>query len=360
MLFRVSSFGICHIYRMEKEHTYMAVGEPESSVILKYIRGTASEEEKAEVDLWLKKHPDNEEALLQIARIYYACRTQERIVSRDPLRAYWKVDKKLKSQSHLKESQKKDHYAIFHRIVIELLKVAAIVLILLGGNFLLQKDDQMESFPSFQTLYVPAGQRAELVLPDSTKVWLNANSKLVYPTSFKEGIRQVELDGEAYFDVKHNGDIPFVVRTKSMNVTVLGTEFNVSAYSGIEEFNIALLRGSVELNSSDRSGKYRMKAGEQIFYREGKYVSAQIGNMDYFKWKEGVLSFNNQPIHVIIDKLRLYYDIRIEVADLPFLEERYSGKFRVKEGVEQVLKVLQLEHKFTYVKDNELNLITIK
>ena len=338
----------------------MAVGEPESSVILKYIRGTASEEEKAEVDLWLKKHPDNEEALLQIARIYYACRTQERIVSRDPLRAYWKVDKKLKSQSHLKESQKKDHYAIFHRIVIELLKVAAIVLILLGGNFLLQKDDQMESFPSFQTLYVPAGQRAELVLPDSTKVWLNANSKLVYPTSFKEGIRQVELDGEAYFDVKHNGDNPFVVRTKSMNVTVLGTEFNVSAYSGIEEFNIALLRGSVELNSSDRSGKYRMKAGEQIFYREGKYVSAQIGNMDYFKWKEGVLSFNNQPIHVIIDKLRLYYDIRIEVADLPFLEERHSGKFRVKEGVEQVLKVLQLEHKFTYVKDNELNLITIK
>lgn len=338
----------------------MAVGEPESSVILKYIRGTASEEEKAEVDLWLKKHPDNEEALLQIARIYYACRTQERIVSRDPLRAYWKVDKKLKSQSHLKESQKKDHYAIFHRIVIELLKVAAIVLILLGGNFLLQKDDQMESFPSFQTLYVPAGQRAELVLPDSTKVWLNANSKLVYPTSFKEGIRQVELDGEAYFDVKHNGDNPFVVRTKSMNVTVLGTEFNVSAYSGIEEFNIALLRGSVELNSSDRSGKYRMKAGEQIFYREGKYVSAQIGNMDYFKWKEGVLSFNNQPIHVIIDKLRLYYDIRIEVAELPFLEERYSGKFRVKEGVEQVLKVLQLEHKFTYVKDNELNLITIK
>ena len=338
----------------------MAVGEPESSVILKYIRGTASEEEKAEVDLWLKKHPDNEEALLQIARIYYACRTQERIVSRDPLRAYWKVDKKIKSQSHLKESQKKDHYAIFHRIVIELLKVAAIVLILLGGNFLLQKDDQMESFPSFQTLYVPAGQRAELVLPDSTKVWLNANSKLVYPTSFKEGIRQVELDGEAYFDVKHNGDNPFVVRTKSMNVTVLGTEFNVSAYSGIEEFNIALLRGSVELNSSDRSGKYRMKAGEQIFYREGKYVSAQIGNMDYFKWKEGVLSFNNQPIHVIIDKLRLYYDIRIEVADLPFLEERYSGKFRVKEGVEQVLKVLQLEHKFTYVKDNELNLITIK
>ncbi len=360
MLFRVSSFGICHIYRMEKEHVYMTVGEPESSVILKYIWGTASEEEKAEVDLWLKKHPENEKALLQIARIYYVCRTQERIVSRDPLKAYWKVDKKLKSQSHLKKYQKKDHYIIFHRIVIELLKVAAIVLILLGGNVLLQKGNQKDFPFSYQTLYVPAGQRVELILPDSTKVWLNANSKLIYPTSFKEEIRQVELDGEAYFDVKHNEDNPFVVKTKSMNVTVLGTEFNVYAYSGVEEFNIALLKGSVELNSPDCSRKYRVMAGEQVFYKEGKYISAQIGNMDYFKWKEGILSFNNQPIHVIIDKLRLYYDIRIEVADLPFLEERYSGKFRVKEGIEQVLKVLQLEHKFTYVKDNELNLITIK
>ena len=121
MLFRVSSFDICHIYRMEKEHVYMTVGEPESSVILKYIWGTASEQEKGEVDLWLKKHPENEKALLQIARIYYVCRTQERIVSRDPLKAYWKVDKMLKSQSYLKKYQKKDRYVIFHRIVIELL-----------------------------------------------------------------------------------------------------------------------------------------------------------------------------------------------------------------------------------------------
>ena len=99
------------------------------------------------------------------------------------------------------------------------------------------------------TLYVPAGQRAELVLPDSTRVWLNANSKLVYSTSFKEGIRQVELDGEAYFDVKHNGDNPFVVRTKSMNVTVLGTEFNVSAYSGIEEFKYCIIERKCRVES---------------------------------------------------------------------------------------------------------------
>ena len=311
----------------------------DKKLLQKYVEGSITAEEVETVVDWLDADEKHVKEFMILHRLY---------------------DISILNQSTQGRKKEKVARTFFRRIVIELLKVAAIALILFSGNFLLQKDDQMESLPSFQTLYVPAGQRAELILPDSTKVWLNANSKLVYPSSFKEGIRQVELDGEAYFDVRHNGDNPFVVRTKSMNVTVLGTEFNVSAYSGIEEFNIALLRGSVELNSPDLSRKYRMTAGEQVLYRDGKYVSDQIGSMDYFKWKEGLLSFNNQPIHVIIEKLRLYYDIRIEVADLPFLKERYSGKFRVKDGIEQVLKVLQLEHKFTYVKDNELNLITIK
>ncbi|MBC5634604.1 FecR family protein [Parabacteroides hominis] len=311
----------------------------DKKLLQKYVEGSITAEEVETVVDWLDADEKHVKEFMTLHKLY---------------------DISILNQSTQGRKKEKVARTVFRRIVIELLKVAAIALILFSGNFLLQKDDQMESLPSFQTLYVPAGQRAELILPDSTKVWLNANSKLVYPSSFKEGIRQVELDGEAYFDVRHNGDNPFVVRTKSMNVTVLGTEFNVSAYSGIEEFNIALLRGSVELNSPDLSRKYRMTAGEQVLYRDGKYVSDQIGSMDYFKWKEGLLSFNNQPIHVIIEKLRLYYDIRIEVADLPFLKERYSGKFRVKDGIEQVLKVLQLEHKFTYVKDNELNLITIK
>ena len=303
----------------------------DKKLLQKYVEGSITAEEVETVVDWLDADEKHVKEFMTLHKLY---------------------DISILNQSTQGRKKEKVARTVFRRIVIELLKVAAIALILFSGNFLLQKDDQMESLPSFQTLYVPAGQRAELILPDSTKVWLNANSKLVYPSSFKEGFRQVELDGEAYFDVRHNGDNPFVVRTKSMNVTVLGTEFNVSAYSGIEEFNIALLRGSVELNSPDLSRKYRMTAGEQVLYRDGKYVSDQIGSMDYFKWKEGLLSFNNQPIHVIIEKLRLYYDIRIEVADLPFLKERYSGKFRVKDGIEQVLKVLQLEH--------ELNLITIK
>ena len=217
----------------------------DKKLLQKYVEGSITAEEVETVVDWLDADEKHVKEFMTLHKLY---------------------DISILNQSTQGRKKEKVARTVFRRIVIELLKVAAIALILFSGNFLLQKDDQMESLPSFQTLYVPAGQRAELILPDSTKVWLNANSKLVYPSSFKEGIRQVELDGEAYFDVRHNGDNPFVVRTKSMNVTVLGTEFNVSAYSGIEEFNIALLRGSVELNSPDLSRKYRMTAGEQVLY----------------------------------------------------------------------------------------------
>jgi len=175
----------------------------DKKLLQKYVEGSITAEEVETVVDWLDADEKHVKEFMTLHKLY---------------------DISILNQSTQGRKKEKVARTVFRRIVIELLKVAAIALILFSGNFLLQKDDQMESLPSFQTLYVPAGQRAELILPDSTKVWLNANSKLVYPSSFKEGIRQVELDGEAYFDVRHNGDNPFVVRTKSMNVTVLGTE----------------------------------------------------------------------------------------------------------------------------------------
>lgn len=345
---------------MKVEDIHISDNQPDGSVMIRYIRNTASEEEKARIDIWVKEDPEHEKTLLQIARVYYACQTQERIASRDALEAYQEVRNKIKSLQQEDVRFEKSRSINSRIIVKEILKIAAIVLIVIAGNHFFQKSKVKESPLLYQTLYVPAGQRAELILPDSTKVWLNAHSKLIYPVNFFSGTRQVDLEGEAYFEVQHNEEIPFIVKTRKMNIKVLGTEFNVSAYANSKIVNVNLLRGSIELNFLESSNVYRMVAGEQILYKDGRYTSSLIEDIDYFRWKEGLLCFNNQPISEIIDKLRLYYDVRIEVSDQPFLNEKYSGKFRVKDGIEQVLKVLQLEHKFTYVKDNELNLITIK
>ena len=256
--------------------------------------------------------------------------------------------------------QKKKKTITFRQIGYELAKIAAILILFWGGTKLYETTSVKENVIAYQTLYVPAGQRAELLLPDSTHVWLNARSKLVYPISFGKDIRQVELNGEAYFDVIHNEKQPFVVKTPQMDIQVLGTEFNVTAYSSSSDFEVALLRGCIELSSPRLSSNYRMKEKEHIRLQNNKLISKDISDYDYFRWKEGLICFNNESVATIIEKLKLYYDIDIEVYNQKFINSRYTGKFRTKDGIEQVLRVLQIEHKFTYTKNNDLNLITIK
>lgn len=256
------------------------------------------------------------------------------------------------------DNQKKKRTVSFRKIGYELAKIAAILIIFWGGTKLFETNTTEESIITYQTLYVPAGQRAELILPDSTRVWLNAHSKLIYPVSFGKGNRQVELNGEAYFDVVHNEKQPFIVKTRQMDIQVLGTEFNVTSYSS--DFEVSLLRGCIELSSPNLSSTYRMKEKEHIKLKNNKLIINNITDYDYFRWKEGLICFNNESVATIIEKLKLYYDINIETHNKKFLNSRYSGKFRTKDGIEQVLKVLQIEHKFSYTKNNDLNLITIK
>ncbi|MCD8177563.1 MAG: FecR family protein [Tannerellaceae bacterium] len=250
-----------------------------------------------------------------------------------------------------------------HKILYEATKIAAVVLLVLGIKYVLNPlpGSVMHSDKTaYQTLFVPAGQRAELTLPDNTVVWLNAKTTIVYPTHFETGNRMIELDGEAYFNVTSNKEQPFIVKTRDMNIRVLGTEFNVLAYASSPFTEVSLLEGSVELRSSVFQSDYIMNEKEKIRMVDRKLFSSRIDDYDYFKWKEGLICFNNETVESMIRKLELYYDVQIEIKNPSLLKYRYTGKFRTKDGIEQILKVLQLEHRFTYVKNNDLNLITIK
>jgi ferric-dicitrate binding protein FerR (iron transport regulator) len=121
-----------------------------------------------------------------------------------------------------------------------------------------------------------------------------------------------------------------------------------------------LLKGSISVKLPGTTQTYAMKADENIKLRNGELYMSQISDYEHFKWREGLICFNNETVGDIMEKLQVYYDIRIEAEKSKLLKLRYTGKFRTKDGVEQVLKVLQLEHKFTYIRNNDLNLITIK
>lgn len=311
----------------------------DEKVLDKYIRGEATQEERNQVVEWMDADKEHVREVMALRRLHDISLMNQPLT--EPVAE--------KETDNPKEQQGK-----WRKIGIELLKVAAVVLALVLFQFLNRTENA-----GYQTLYVPSGQRAELTLPDGTKVWLNSHTRLVYPLSFGKE-RAVELDGEAYFTVVHN-EQPFTVKAGSLNVEVLGTEFNVKAYSASSVQKVDLLKGSVRLDGEALGGKsLSMVPKESVCITGGKLARSRIDDYDYFKWKEGLICFHNESVGSIIKKLELYYDIRIVVYKKDFLDEFYSGKFRTKDGIEQVLNILQLEHNFTYERDNNLNLITIK
>ena len=305
-------------------------------LLMKYIKGETTSEEREKVVRWLDEDPEHIYQYRSLRKLY-------------DISLWSPIEENLQEEKQTRTLKP---------VWIEFLKVAAVILITFLGTkaFFDWKEDPVK----MQTVIVPAGQRAELLLADGTKVWLNSRSKLKFPDRFQKDARNVELDGEGYFEVIHQEDAPFTVHTSKYDVKVLGTEFNVKAYNGKNQFETSLLKGSVEVSDANKSQIVRLRPDERVISDGSQLIRSVILDKNYFRWKEGLLCLDDESIGSLIDKLELYYDVKIIVQQASLMKYHYSGKFRISDGVEHVLKVLQLKHKFTYTKDEEQNLIIIK
>lgn len=213
-----------------------------------------------------------------------------------------------------------------------------------------------------QAVLVPAGQRVQLVLEDGTKVWLNSNSSFTYPTSFGSKSREVELNGEGFFEVTKNTEKPFIVKTEKYDIKVLGTTFNVYAYSQEPNtFETSLLCGSVDVSSRENKENHIiLKTKEKVSEVNGLLHKEAIGHLDRFRWKNGLICLDDVPFEKLMEKFSLYYDIRIKIENPKVLDYRCTGKFRQSDGIEYALKVIQKDLKFNFTRDDETNTITIK
>jgi len=306
-------------------------------LLQRYIKGEVTEDERIRVVVWLDESPDHMDEYIVLRKLYDITLWNDKV--KDPLSI------KGRKRSLL-------------NIGLGIIKIAAIFLIAFVGSHYYLNQHQPAS--KLQTIHVPAGQRVELTLSDGTEVWLNSSTTLRFPTYFTADSRKVELEGEGYFTVKHDADCPFIVQTEKYAVRVLGTEFNVKAYRGSNSFETALLTGSVEILTPDRKNNIRINPDQMAILLDGKIVTENIPDKNYFKWKEGIFCFENESVASLMEKLELYYDVNIDVQSKALLKDRYSGKFRMKDGIEHVLKVLQLKYKFSYTKNDETNLIVIK
>jgi len=204
------------------------------------------------------------------------------------------------------------------------------------------------------TLSTPNGTQYKLQLADGTKVWLNAGSSLKFPAVFSGKTRQIELTGEAYFEVAHNADKPFLVSLPKLKIEVLGTHFNVKAYPNESNIETTLLQGAVKVSSKDRA--VFLKPGEQSRYSQTNAQLSEAQAVDataIAAWREGIFSFNNTDIREVLRQLSRWYNIQIVFrGKLP--DRRFSGGFERRASLEQVIQILKESNIKCTVKDNKL------
>lgn len=264
----------------------------------------------------------------------------------------------IKKLLDFKQSRKGKLFALPVR---HLIGYAATICIAILSTWAIVSIDKNSIEIEYEEVSAPAGQRAFVKLHDGTTVWLNARSTLRYPNQFPGQNRTVELDGEAFFEVSEDSEKPFIVTTEKLNIKVLGTHFNVYAYKGRNEFRTSLLEGAVKIyDRKDESKAVLLTPNEQAELIENKLIKTSFDSKDFLLWREGIYSFDDTPFSEIIKKLELYYDIVINVNNQQINNYKFSGKFRQRDGVESVLRTLQKVRCFSYVKDDDLNKITIK
>lgn len=162
-------------------------------------------------------------------------------------------------------------------------------------------------------LSTPKGGQYQIVLPDGTKVWMNASSTLIYPNIFIGETREIELEGEGYFEVAENKERPFVIKTASEKVKVLGTHFNVNAYTEESTSAVSLIEGSVEVVAPDNSGVI-IKPGQQTLNQKGRLSVEDINTEEVVAWKNGDFMFNKESLESVMRKLARWYDLEIDVS----------------------------------------------
>lgn len=205
--------------------------------------------------------------------------------------------------------------------------------------------DNGNSGSLWNTIETPRGGQYEIHLPDGTKVWLNAASKLVYPVSFKNvKERSIQLYGEAYFEVeKMKSGLPFTVHTHQQKITVLGTHFNVNCYEEEAEVKTTLLEGIVQVNVGDQpNDKVILKPGEQSISSAGRLRVNKVKAVDYIDWKDGYFKFDNESLVSIMRRVSRWYNVSVRYEEETLKQQRFSGTVSRFKNIAELLEKLEL------------------
>lgn len=321
------------------------------NTIERNITGCATSEEKSMLQSWLELDKTNRDAYFRMKNIWDSCRIKG--YSQDDIRREWEL---LARRIHTIEKTPQP-VASKISIIRPWMRYAAVFAVLFGLSWtltrLLQSPEQVlpqqAQIITYQQITVPHGQRTHIIMSDSSKIWLNAGTTLRYPSDFGVNNRQVMLNGEASFQVTPS-NIPFTVMVDEVEITVLGTHFNVRNYSTDNDVETTLLEGSVRMQTP--RNELIMNPGEVATYQKDRQTTDVRKMPDVahkLAWNNNQLIIDGERLEDIARTLERWYNVHVIItADHELKDLRYTGKFVYNENVQQVLKVISISTPIKY------------
>lgn len=316
-------------------------------LIQQYITGNGSPEDDRKVEEWMKQDLDNRQLINELKQIWKL--TPEEEFDVDVQRAWQQFC------SHKLKTERKRKYDAFRKKrsnLVYYFRAAAVILIAVLTGFFTQYyfthmagTGQQSPFYVMQDLVTSKGERARVTFSDGTMVVLNAASTLRFPEKFDGSKREVYLDGGAYFEVAHNAGQPFIVHTQGAVVKVLGTKFNVRAWSEDPEVAVTVSRGKVAVSSSldslQNHSEVILTKGQHTSIKQGEAPAApqEVNINNHLLWVGGGLYFDNAPFEQAVRQIERKFDVRITVQDKELLDVPYTGTFK-RANLDEVLRVI--------------------
>lgn len=323
----------------------------DESILIKYLQGKCTDEQSKAVEEWCALDEKNRQELEQLYCTLFITRSVEVMNAVDTEASLSRVKKQLFNSSN--KQMPANPFRLNAKVA---MWIAASFLVGMISAVVFQSSKTLNY--SVNTL---KGQRAQATLPDGSKVWLNGDSEITYHDAYWGFKREVELVGEAYFEVAHKKISPFVVTSKDIHVNVLGTKFNVRAKASDENMTTTLFEGSVKVNANTMVDEFLLIPGQTLNINT-KTKEAQLlayaKPVDVLLWIDGNLKFDNNSLHEITETMEKLYDVRFIFEDENLKDERFTGSFTTDNSPEEILKVLTYTNYFKF--STEGNTIRLK
>lgn len=322
-------------------------------LVVRLFSGEATEPERKQVESWLNSDPENEKLFRDLREIWLSAGVDHNPDGYDVEKAIQLFRQKTSIQSA--RLAKRNRVSRF----IQYAAIFLLGIIVPTSYFFGRKQDVIPE--NYTTINCALGDKTSVILPDSSKVVLNSGSQLTFNNNFKKGVREVSLNGEAYFSVEKDPANPFKIKTPSIEVEVLGTEFNLKAYKEDQEATTTLVSGSLKVKRNQKSVVIKPnqkltydKASDKMHILELNDLSSETG------WKEGRLVFRNESLGQLEKKLERWFDVEIEFSDELVKNRSFTGTLERESILEVIAYFGRSKYVNYHIVDNAIIFYTEK